>query len=63
MVQLVHGDSYGYTALYSTVLIFTNVYTLCYMQVDGLEPMLYPLARRDLQHQGPRWVVQVTSST
>ncbi|KAG5188873.1 dynein heavy chain, N-terminal region 2-domain-containing protein [Tribonema minus] len=33
--------------------------TLLILEADGLEPMLYPLARRDLQHQGPRWVVQV----
>lgn len=29
------------------------------MDVDGLDPMLYPLARRDLQHEGARWVVTV----
>lgn len=33
--------------------------TLLILDVDGLEPVLYPLARRDLCHQGPRWVVNV----
>ncbi|GMH82520.1 hypothetical protein TrST_g11065 [Triparma strigata] len=33
--------------------------TLLIMDVDGLDPMLYPLARRDLQHEGARWVVNV----
>jgi hypothetical protein len=35
--------------------------TLVILDVDGLEPMLYPLARRELQHQGSRWVVQVST--
>ena len=29
------------------------------LECDGVEPMLYPLARKDLVHQGPRYVVQV----
>lgn len=33
--------------------------TLLVLDVDQLEPMLYPLARRELTHQGARWVVQV----
>jgi len=33
--------------------------TLLILDVDGLDSMLYPLARRDLQHEGARWVVQV----
>lgn len=33
--------------------------TLLVLECDGVEPMLYPLARRDLVHQGPRYVVQV----
>jgi len=33
--------------------------TLIILEVDGLEPMLYPLCRRDLCHQGPRYVVGV----
>lgn len=33
--------------------------TLLILECDGVEPMLYPLARQDLVHQGPRHVVQV----
>ena len=33
------------------------------MQVDGVEPMLYPLCRKDLAHQGPRFVVTVGDKT
>lgn len=33
--------------------------TLLVLECDGVEPMLYPLARQDLMHQGPRYVVQV----
>jgi dynein heavy chain 2 len=33
--------------------------TLLILEVDGVEPMLYPLCRKDLCHQGPRWVVSV----
>ncbi|CAM9785546.1 unnamed protein product, partial [Sphacelaria rigidula] len=33
--------------------------TLLILECDGVEPMLYPLARKDLVHQGPRYVVQV----
>ena len=31
--------------------------TLLIFDVDGLEPMLYPLARKDLQNAGPRKIV------
>jgi dynein heavy chain 2 len=33
--------------------------TLMILEVDGVEPMLYPLCRKDLSHQGPRFVVSV----
>ena len=33
--------------------------TLLILEVDGVEPMLYPLCRKDLAHQGPRYVVNV----
>jgi dynein heavy chain 2 len=33
--------------------------TLLILEVDGVEPMLYPLCRKDLAHQGPRFVVNV----
>ena len=33
--------------------------TLLILEVDGVEPMLYPLCRKDLRHQGPRYVVSV----
>jgi dynein heavy chain 2 len=33
--------------------------TLVILEVDGVEPLLFPLVRKDLQHQGPRWVVRV----
>ena len=33
--------------------------TLLILDVDGVDSMLYPLARRDLQHEGARWVVKV----
>jgi len=32
---------------------------LIILEVDGVEPMLYPLCRKDLLHQGPRFVVSV----
>lgn len=37
--------------------------TLLVLDVDGLDSMLYPLARRDLCHEGARWVVQVGDKT
>ena len=37
--------------------------TLLILEVDGVEPMLYPLCRRDLAHQGPRYVVTVGDKT
>jgi dynein heavy chain 2 len=37
--------------------------TLLITEVDGVEPMLYPLCRRDLCHQGPRFVVAVGDKT
>lgn len=33
--------------------------TLIIQEVDGVEPLLYPLVRRDLESQGPRFVVQI----
>uniref|UniRef100_A0A8C2M1K4 Cytoplasmic dynein 2 heavy chain 1 n=1 Tax=Cricetulus griseus TaxID=10029 RepID=A0A8C2M1K4_CRIGR len=33
--------------------------TLIIQEVDGVEPVLYPLLRRDLVAQGPRYVVQI----
>ena len=33
--------------------------TLVIQEVDGVEPLLYPLIRRDLERQGPRFVVQI----
>ena len=33
--------------------------TLVIQEVDGVEPLLYPLMRRDLESQGPRFVVQI----
>lgn len=33
--------------------------TLIIQEVDGVEPLLYPLLRRDLISQGPRFVVQL----
>lgn len=33
--------------------------TLVILEADGVEPMLYPLCRRDLSHQGPRYVVHI----
>ena len=33
--------------------------TLLVLEADGVEAMLYPLCRRDLIHQGPRYVVSV----
>lgn len=37
--------------------------TLVILEVDGVEPMIYPLCRRDLRHQGPRYVVSVGDKT
>jgi dynein heavy chain 2 len=31
---------------------------LILQEVDGVESMLFPILRKDLVHQGPRWVVQ-----
>ena len=33
--------------------------TLVIQEVDGVEPLLYPLIRKDLESQGPRFVVQI----
>lgn len=37
--------------------------TLLILEADGVEPMLYPLCRRDLSHQGPRNVVNIGDKT
>ena len=37
--------------------------TLLILDADGVNPMLYPLARRDLQHEGARYVVSVGDKT
>jgi dynein heavy chain 2 len=37
--------------------------TLVIQEVDGVEPLLYPLLRRDLISQGPRFVVQLGDKT
>eukprot|EP00501_MAST-03F_sp_TOSAG23-6_P000982 GSMAST32.ASY1.ANO1.1018.1 assembled CDS len=37
--------------------------TLMLMEVDGVEPMLYPLVRRDFSRQGSRLVVQIGEKT
>jgi dynein heavy chain 2 len=37
--------------------------TLLILEADGLEPALYPLVRKDLMHQGPRFVVTVGDKT
>ena len=33
--------------------------TLIIQELDQVEPILIPILRRDLIHQGPRWVVQI----
>jgi dynein heavy chain 2 len=37
--------------------------TLLILEADGLEPTLYPLCRKDLCHQGPRWVITIGDKT
>lgn len=37
--------------------------TLLIVEADGLEPALYPLCRKDLCHQGPRFVVSIGDKT
>lgn len=37
--------------------------TLLILEADGLEPTLYPLCRKDLCHQGPRYVVNIGDKT
>ena len=37
--------------------------TLVIQEVDGVEPLLYPLLRKDLVNQGPRFVIQVGEKT
>lgn len=36
---------------------------LIIQEADGVLPLLYPVLRRDLMRQGPRWVVQVGDKT
>ena len=33
--------------------------TLIIQEVDGVEPLLFPLLRKDLKSQGPQFVVQI----
>lgn len=33
--------------------------TLVIQEVDGVEPILYPVLRKDFTSQGPRFVVQI----
>ena len=37
--------------------------TLMVVEADGVDPMLYPIVRQDLVHQGPRNVVQIGDKT
>ena len=37
--------------------------TLVIQEVDGVEPLLFPLLRKDLTSQGPRFVVQIGEKT
>ncbi|PRP81711.1 hypothetical protein PROFUN_10811 [Planoprotostelium fungivorum] len=37
--------------------------TLVIQEVDKIHPVLYPLLRRDLLRQGPRWVIQIGDKT
>jgi dynein heavy chain 2, cytosolic len=37
--------------------------TLIIQEADGIDPVLYPLMRKDLQSQGPRYVIQIGEKT
>eukprot|EP01035_Chromulina_nebulosa_P017589 gene17589-23159_t len=57
---LLHHDS-RFTNQLELAVRFGKI--LMIVEVDGVEPLLYPLCRKDLYHQGPRYMVNLGEKT
>ena len=56
-VEVINQQDANFTTQLELAVRFGK--TLIVQEVDGVEPVLYPVLRRDLAAQGPRYVVQV----
>ena len=56
-LELVNQQDSNFTTALELAVRFGK--TLIVQEVDGVEPLLYPLLRKDLINQGPRFVVQL----
>lgn len=56
-LELVNQQDSNFTTALELAVRFGK--TLIIQEVDGVEPLLYPLLRKDLMSQGPRFVVQL----
>ncbi|CAF4638011.1 unnamed protein product [Rotaria sp. Silwood1] len=56
-VEVVNQQDNNFTTQLELAVRFGK--TLIVQEVDGVEPVLYPILRRDLASQGPRHVVQI----
>ncbi len=56
-LEVVNQQDSNFTTVLELAVRFGK--TLVIQEVDGVEPLLYPLLRKDLTSQGPRFVVQL----
>ena len=60
-VEVINQQDTNFTTQLELAVRFGK--TLIVQEVDGVEPVLYPLLRKDLSSQGPRHVVQIGEKT
>ena len=60
-VEVINQQDTNFTTQLELAVRFGK--TLIVQEVDGVEPVLYPLLRKDLASQGPRHVVQIGEKT
>ena len=56
-LEVVNQQDSNFTTVLELAVRFGK--TLVVQEADGIEPLLYPLIRKDLESQGPRFVVQI----
>ena len=61
MLFLIHLKDSNFTTQLELAVRFGK--TLVIQEMDSIEPILYPIMRRELQSQGPRFVVQIGDKT
>ena len=60
-VEVINQQDTNFTTQLELAVRFGK--TLIVQEVDGVEPVLYPILRKDLASQGPRHVVQIGEKT